>query len=145
MPSTELTLTGKLLSILPKQEGDTKTGGRWQRQSFLLEVRNGNYVNTVCLDMWGDRINLLAPYHEGDTIAVSFDVSSREFSDRWYTSLQVWKILPASANSQQSATTQAQGNAQAGQSTVSQSPATEANRDDYDSLEPIEMQDDLPF
>lgn len=96
MPDNNVTLTveGKLISVLPKQEGEGRNG-HWQRQSFVIEMQRGSYPTPVCFDVWGDQVNTLASLQVGDILTVSFDPSSREFNGRWYTSLRAWRITLA--------------------------------------------------
>ena len=93
MPDNNVALTveGKLISVLPKQEGEGRNG-RWQRQSFVIEIQRGSYPTPICFDVWGDQVNTVASLQIGDWLVVSFDPSSREFNGRWYTSLRAWRI-----------------------------------------------------
>ena len=88
---TALTVGGKLVSILPKEEGEGRNG-HWQRQSFVIEIQRGTYATSVCFDAWGDQVNVVASLRVGDMLTVFFDPSSREFNGRWYTSLRAWRI-----------------------------------------------------
>jgi len=94
MPDNNVTLTveGKLISVLPKQEGEGRNG-HWQRQSFVIEMQRGSFPTSVCFDVWGDLVNTVASLRLGDILVISFDPSSREFNGRWYTSLRAWRIV----------------------------------------------------
>ena len=88
-----LSMVGRLISILPKVEGDS-ANGHWVRQSFVVEVLEGNFTSNVCFDAWGENsVNALAAFKTGDTVNVSFRPSSREFNGKWYTSLRAWRIV----------------------------------------------------
>lgn len=90
--NTVLVIEGKLVSVLPKQEGEGRNG-RWQRQSIVVEMMRGSYATMVCFDVWGDQVNTVASLQIGDMLTISFDPSSREFNGRWYTSLRAWRIV----------------------------------------------------
>ena len=91
-----LSIVGRLVSILPKAEGEG-ANGHWVRQPFVVEVRENNYVTSVCFEAWGDTANVLAAFNVNDMISVAFRPSSREYNGRWYTSLRAWRIVSASA------------------------------------------------
>lgn len=87
-------ITGKVIQMLPLQSGEGKNG-RWQKQEFILEVP-GQFAKKVCFSLWGDKVNQ-NPLKVGDEIAVSFDLESREYNNRWYTEAKAWKIAQQSA------------------------------------------------
>ncbi|MBQ7822563.1 MAG: DUF3127 domain-containing protein [Bacteroidaceae bacterium] len=83
-------IKGKIVQILPLQGGQTKAGGEWKKQEYILETE-GQYPKKVCFNLWGDRIEQY-PVVEGEEVTVSFDLDSREFNGRWYTEVRAWKI-----------------------------------------------------
>ncbi|MCQ2374395.1 MAG: DUF3127 domain-containing protein [Salinivirgaceae bacterium] len=96
-----LELEGKLTKILPAATGQGKNGTNWFRQDFVIEIA-GQYPTNVCFSIWGDKVNI-NNFQIGDEIKVSFDVNSREYQDKWYTSLRPWKIERAGAQAQNNA------------------------------------------
>ena len=40
---------------------------------------------------WGDKIDQFN-MKQGETIAVSIDLESREYNGRWYTDVKAWKV-----------------------------------------------------
>lgn len=83
-------IKGKIVQILPLQGGQTKAGGEWKKQEYILETE-GQYPKKVCFNLWGDRIEQYS-VTEGEEVTVSFDLDSREFNGRWYTEVRAWKI-----------------------------------------------------
>lgn len=83
-------IKGKIVQILPLQGGQTKAGGEWKKQEYILETE-GQYPKKVCFNLWGDRIEQY-PVAVGEDVTVSFDLDSREFNGRWYTEVRAWKI-----------------------------------------------------
>ena len=71
-------IKGKIVQILPLQGGQTKAGGEWKKQEYILETE-GQYPKKVCFNLWGDRIEQY-PVTEGEEVTVSFDLDSREFN-----------------------------------------------------------------
>ena len=87
-----LEIEGKIIRKLGVQSG-TSARGEWSKQEFVIEYQEGNYPSQVCLSVWGpDKVKDLEKYQIGDKVKVSFNISSREYNNRWYTDLRAWKI-----------------------------------------------------
>ena len=85
-------ISGKLLQLLPAQEGQGKNGP-WKKQEFILETGD-TYPKKVCIAVWGDKIDMKS-FKLGEALDVSFDVESREFNGKWYTDVKAWKVNTA--------------------------------------------------
>ena len=49
-------IVGKIIQVLPLQEGISKTGNPWKSQSYVLETQE-QYPRKVCFEIFGeDRI-----------------------------------------------------------------------------------------
>lgn len=84
-------IQGKIIQVLPIQEGTNKDGKAWKVQPYVLETIDTNYPTKLYFEVWGDRINRY-PLEEGDEVTVSFDLESREFNGRWYTTARAWRV-----------------------------------------------------
>ena len=91
-------VVGKLIKVLPEQSGTGKNGV-WRKQDFVLETTDQQYPKKACLQAWGDKIDALQNYQMGDEIKVSFNIESREYNEKWYNDLRVWKIEAAGQSS----------------------------------------------
>ena len=88
------TLSGKVIKILPLISGDSKhkPGEKWYRQEFVIETY-AQYPRQVCFQIWGkDRIDA-ANLQLGEDITVTYELSSREYQERWYTSADARNIM----------------------------------------------------
>lgn len=84
-------LSGKVIQKLPLQEGTGRNGNPWKAQSAVLETQE-QYPRKVCFEIFGeDRINN-NPFEVDDVITISFDIESREFNGRWYTSIRAYRV-----------------------------------------------------
>lgn len=113
--------------------GTSKAGNQWSKQEYVLETIE-NFPKKVHFDFFGDRANQY-PLEVGDTVVLSFDIESREYNGRWYTSIRGWKAEKEDPN------------AQAPQQQVPQAEAPYAQQPAAQPSfigEP-EPQDDLPF
>ena len=67
-------IKGRIIHVLPLQEGVSKAGNPWKKQEYVLETEEQYPVSV------------------GDEVVVSFDLESREVKGRWYTDVRAWKI-----------------------------------------------------
>lgn len=129
-------VTGKIIAILPAQGGTSKSSGKeWKKQEYVLETHD-QYPKRICFQLFGaDRISQAA-IQPGEELTVSFDIDSREYQGRWYTSINAWKVDRAAA--------QPQG-APAGRTPDNMMPPampTAPAAPDFNASNPL---DDLPF
>jgi len=95
-----LEIAGKIYKILPEQTGAGKNGA-WKKQEFIIETVE-QYPKKICISAWGDKVDALQSYAPGDEVKVSFNLESREYNERWYTDVRVWKFegnTPSSSGS----------------------------------------------
>ena len=92
-------VVGKIIQVLPIQEGVGRNGNPWKVQPYVLETLD-QYPRKVHFEVFGEDRIKQNPCDIDQLVTVSFDIESREFNGRWYTSIRAWKI-------QQGDTTQA--------------------------------------
>ena len=81
-------IKGKCVAVLPLQSGQGKNG-EWKSQDFVIETGD-QYPKKICVNVFGDKIQYIPEV--GQEVSVSFDVESREYNGRWYTTVRAWKI-----------------------------------------------------
>lgn len=86
---------GKIIAVLPEISGTSKAGNPWKKKEYVLETLE-NYPKKVHFDFFGERADQF-PLNLGDVITLSFDIESREYQGRWYTSIRGWKAEKADA------------------------------------------------
>ena len=85
-------LIGKIIQILPLQEGVSKAGNPWKKQEYILETLGTQYPRKVCFNLFGDNVDKF-PMQVGQDVTVSIDIESREFNGRWSTDVRAWNVL----------------------------------------------------
>lgn len=96
-------IVGKIIQVLPLQSGtSSRTGNSWQVQSYVLETQE-QYPRKVCFEIFGEDKIKNNPCNIDDLVTVSFDIESREFNGRWYTSIRAWRVQQGDMTSAQSA------------------------------------------
>lgn len=80
---------GKIIQKLAPAGGTSKAGNAWTKQEYVLETIE-NFPKKIFFDFFGERANQY-PLEVGDTVNLSFDIESREYNGRWYTSIRGWK------------------------------------------------------
>lgn len=84
-------VVGKIIQVLPAQEGIGKNGNPWKVQPYVLETLD-QYPRKVHFEVFGEDRIKQNPCDVDQLVTVSFDIESREFNGRWYTSIRAWKI-----------------------------------------------------
>ena len=87
-----LSVKGKISSKLSVENGTSKAGKEWKKQSFLVDT-GAQYNPEICFQLFGeDKIAMLEHYNVGDQVEVSFNLSSREWNGRYFHNVDAWKI-----------------------------------------------------
>lgn len=84
---------GKIIVALPEMSGTSKAGNLWKKREYVLETLE-SFPRKIHFDFFGEKADQF-PLNLGDTIKLSFDIESREYNGRWYTSIRGWKAEPA--------------------------------------------------
>ena len=80
---------GKIIHDLKEQAGVSKAGNSWKKHEYVLETQE-SFPKQIRFDFFGDHADHY-PLNVGDEIKLSFDIESREYNGRWYTSIRGWK------------------------------------------------------
>ena len=135
-------VVGKIIQVLPAQEGVGRNGNPWKVQPYVLETLD-QYPRKVHFEVFGEDRIKQTPCELNQLVTVSFDIESREFNGRWYTSIRAWKI-------QQGDTTQAAAGGQATTQPAAAAPSTQAPVEPAANVDPFDASagdgsTDLPF
>ena len=141
-------IVGKIIQVLPLQEGVSKTGNPWKVQSYVLETQE-QYPRKVCFEIFGEERIKNNPCNIDDLVTVSFDIESREFNGRWYTSIRAWRVQQGDQTAAQPAAqatpqSPAPAAAHAAPQAAPAQPAPAANTQVFDASADDES-GDLPF
>ncbi len=132
-------ITGKIIQVLPLQKGVGKTSGKeWQLQSYVLETQE-QYPRKVCFELFGEDRIKSNPCNLDDIVTVSFDLESREFNGRWYTSVRAWRVQQGAAEAGSG------GDSSASVPSAATPSAPQANVQSFDSVAGSDESSDLPF
>ncbi|MBR1575879.1 MAG: DUF3127 domain-containing protein, partial [Bacteroidales bacterium] len=82
-------LHGTIYALGELIEGETRNGGTWQRREVVVEVQDGNYTNRVALTAFGDRVEDVEKFKEGDEVNIKFSISAHEYNDRYYNDINI--------------------------------------------------------
>ena len=85
-------VVGKIIQVLPAQEGVGRNGNPWKVQPYVLETLD-QYPRKVHFEVFGEDRIRMNPCAIDQLVTVSFDIESREFNGRWYTSIRAYRIV----------------------------------------------------
>ena len=87
-----LSIKGHLIKKNDIENIENKEGKKWTKQTFILQTP-AEYNNQICFQLFGEeKMKLLENYKIGDQIEVFFNISSREYNNRYYHNIDAWKI-----------------------------------------------------
>lgn len=81
-------IVGKLVQLLPEQTGSSARG-QWKKQDFIIETEE-EYPKKVCISNW-NKVDI-ASVPVGSPVKCWINIESREFNQRWYTDVKVWRM-----------------------------------------------------
>ena len=129
-------VVGKIIQVLPEQGGVSKTSGKeWKLQAYVLETQE-QYPRKVHFEVFGEDRIKANPCQLDDVVTVSFDIESREFNGRWYTSIRAWKIQQGVATTEETTVSA---------SAPSVTAAPQSNVATFDAAAGVDETTDLPF
>ena len=105
--------TGKIIFALPAKSGLKKNGESWKSQEFVIENTEGQYPKKMCFNVFGEDKIKSFDIKLGEDLKVSFDVDAKQWQERWFNSINAWKVERVGAtatNSTQSNTNTATSN-----------------------------------
>ena len=77
--------------------GTSRSGNDWTKATAIVEQRDGNYINTFPMLVFGDRIASVQDL-VGKAADIKFSIQGREYNNRWFADLRLSFIAPAGAN-----------------------------------------------
>ena len=88
---------GKISKVLGKQEGTSKAGKEWVKQSFVVSNNDGYEGKEViyCFEIFGgEKVNKFNEFNkEGDTVDVNFSINTNEWEGKYYTTLSAYGVF----------------------------------------------------
>ncbi len=91
-----LEIKGRITKILEVESGTSKAGKEWKKQNFVIDTGD-QYNPEVCFQVFGDdNVTNLTKFNKvGDEVKVNFNVSSREYKEKYFHNLDAWRISKA--------------------------------------------------
>ena len=89
-----------ITEICPVENIVSKSTGKEYHKYKFVGKTQGSYPKEICFETLGDdkmaQFNLVA----GQNYIVSFDIESRRWNDKFFTSVNAWKVVPDNAQVQ---------------------------------------------
>ena len=90
-------VTGKLVKILDLEEGTSKSGKSWQKQSVVIDT-GGEFNNLTAVSAFGDKVDKLNRLELGMDVAILCNVYSREYQGKYYHNIDGYHFTDQSAS-----------------------------------------------
>jgi len=85
---SELTIKGAIKLINPIKVISDKFSVR----EFVITTADAKYPQEIIFQTVNDKMDVIAPYGEGQEVEVYFNVRGREYNGRYYNTLDAWKV-----------------------------------------------------
>jgi len=85
---SELTMKGAIKLINPVKVISDKFSVR----EFVITTLDEKYPQDVIFQTVNDKMDIIAPYGQGQEVTVSFNVRGREYNGKYYNTLDAWKV-----------------------------------------------------
>ena len=125
MATKKWSVKGRVIDALPIRKGETEKGG-YAVQEFVINVEDEYPFNFLFAVYGQDKLNQYN-IKKGDIVEVFFNISARQWKDKWITTVRAWKVNNLSDNYQNSGDYNSQGYAQAAPQPQKQESKKEAN------------------
>jgi hypothetical protein len=85
---SELTMKGAIKLINPIKVISDKFSVR----EFVITTPDAKYPQEVIFQTVNDKMDVIAPYGQGQVVTVSFNVRGREYNGKYYNTLDAYKV-----------------------------------------------------
>ena len=92
---SNLEIAGKVIAVLDKRSGTSKSGNAWVTQEYVIETAD-MYPKKCCFTLFGEERITACNIKIGETITAHIDIDARQWENRWFNSITAWKIDRAS-------------------------------------------------
>ena len=82
-------IIGTVKQILEKKTG-ISSRGNWSRQEIVVETLD-DYPKAILLQSFGDKVDF-EKLTKGEISKFHVNVESKEFNEKWFTNITVWRI-----------------------------------------------------
>ena len=84
-------LQARFVKIIDTKEGTSKSGDPYKFMTILVTT-DGHYPKNVVLQCGTKAIPYVEKLSEGQLATFDYDIESREYNGKWYTSANVFKV-----------------------------------------------------
>ena len=88
---SKLEIAGKVIAVLDKRSGTSKSGNAWVTQEYVIETAE-QYPKKCCFSLFGEEKIAACNIKIGETITAHIDIDARQWEQRWFNSISAWKI-----------------------------------------------------
>ena len=84
-------LSGKIIAVLDRKSGISKTGTSWSVQQYVIETHE-QYPKKMCFEVFGEEKIKESNIQLMEELTVTFEIDAREYNGRWYNSFKMKSI-----------------------------------------------------
>ncbi len=86
-------ITGIVVAKQAIESGTAKSSGKeWKKQNFVIEEIDSQYPKKIAFETFNKMVDISNKLGKGAKVTVHFNLESREWNNRWFTTAKCWKI-----------------------------------------------------
>jgi hypothetical protein len=86
-------IKGKVFKVLAEQKGVSAGGKEWVKIDVVIEEIEGQYPKKIAVTAMGEKIvPVVKGLAIGQIVTAHINLESREYQERWFTNVNVWRI-----------------------------------------------------
>lgn len=83
---------GKIIAVLKRQEGVSKSGKSWAKQQFVIGETTGEYPKKMTFDVFGAERLAQFDIKMGEYMKVFCNIDANEWQGKWFNNVQAWRV-----------------------------------------------------
>lgn len=93
----KLSFTGKVEAITNQRSGETKKGDQWKSIDIVVKETSGDYPQSASFTAGTKKYAEAIACRIGEEVTIHFNFKCNLYKDRYYNSLDIWKIEKVSS------------------------------------------------
>lgn len=122
---------GKIIVLNQPTGGTSKNGNSWEKQELIIEETEGQYPQSIALEIFGEERIKKFNVQMGDIVDVKFNSKATSYNGRCYNQHQIWSLTKVGQGDGHQATASAPSNSSP---TVSTKAPEQSKHNDVDDL-----------
>lgn len=83
---------GRITYISPIEQKTSKTGKEYKKMEFVITEVEGEYPQSICIGVFGDKCDTVAAHQVGDTATALYNITATLYNGRYYNNINFYRF-----------------------------------------------------